>query len=136
MSNIANDTFYGYQHYSSPPLQKYAKNISSVFICSLINCMNDPCIVLKGLKTSITYYIMKLLLFDQCMGTFHICYFFQSYIPSIYPLLKHVHHTLDDILIRVGLKLHIQKLGVPVATNCAPLVADLFNIRETYGISF
>ena len=33
---------------------------------------------------------------------------------------------LDNILIRVGTKLYRQVVGVPMGTNCAPLVADLF----------
>ena len=33
---------------------------------------------------------------------------------------------LDDIYIRFGTKLYIQIVGIPMGTNCAPLVADLF----------
>ena len=33
---------------------------------------------------------------------------------------------LDNICIRFGTKLYIQIVGIPMGTNCAPLVADLF----------
>ena len=33
---------------------------------------------------------------------------------------------LDNIYIRYGTKLYIQIIGIPVSTNCAPHVADLF----------
>ena len=32
----------------------------------------------------------------------------------------------DHIFIRFGSKLYIQIVGIPMGTNCAPLVADLF----------
>ena len=33
---------------------------------------------------------------------------------------------LDNIFIRFGTKLYRQEVGIPMGTNCAPLVADLF----------
>ena len=33
---------------------------------------------------------------------------------------------LDNIFIRLGTKLYRQVTGIPMGTNCAPLVADLF----------
>ena len=33
---------------------------------------------------------------------------------------------LDNIYIRFGTKLYIQIVGIPMGTNCAPLVIDLF----------
>ena len=33
---------------------------------------------------------------------------------------------LDNILVRFGTKLYRQVVGIPMGTNCAPLVADLF----------
>ena len=33
---------------------------------------------------------------------------------------------LDNIFIRFGTKLYRQVIGIPMGTNCAPLVADLF----------
>ena len=35
-------------------------------------------------------------------------------------------YPLDTIYIRFGPKLHRQNVGIPMGTNCAPLVADLF----------
>ena len=35
-------------------------------------------------------------------------------------------YLLDDIYIRFGTKLYRQIVGIPMGTNCAPLVADLF----------
>ena len=39
-------------------------------------------------------------------------------------------YLLDNILIRFGTKLYRQTIGIPMGTNCAPLVADLF-LRDT-----
>ena len=33
---------------------------------------------------------------------------------------------LDNIYIRFGSKLYRQVVGIPMGTNCAPLVADIF----------
>ena len=41
---------------------------------------------------------------------------------------------LDNIYIRFGTKLYKQILGIPMGTNCAPLVADLFSF--CYEIDF
>ena len=35
-------------------------------------------------------------------------------------------YLLDYIYIRFGSKLYRQNVGIPMGTNCAPLVADLF----------
>ena len=35
-------------------------------------------------------------------------------------------YLLDNIYIRFGSKLYRQNVGIPMGTNCAPLVADLF----------
>ena len=37
-----------------------------------------------------------------------------------------LHYLLDNIFIRFGSKLYGQIVGIPMGTNCAPLVADLF----------
>ena len=37
-----------------------------------------------------------------------------------------LHDLLDNIFIRFGSKLYRQFVGIPMGTNCAPLVADLF----------
>ena len=36
-------------------------------------------------------------------------------------------YLLDNIFIRFGSKLYRQIVGIPMGTNCAPLVADLFS---------
>ena len=36
------------------------------------------------------------------------------------------HYLLDNIFIRFGSKLYRQIVDIPMGTNCAPLVADLF----------
>ena len=38
----------------------------------------------------------------------------------------YVTFLLDNIYIRFGTKLYRQIVGIPMGTNCAPLVADLF----------
>ena len=35
-------------------------------------------------------------------------------------------YLFDNIFIRFGTKLYRQTIGIPMGTNCAPLVADLF----------
>ena len=40
-------------------------------------------------------------------------------------------YLLDDIFIRFGTKLYRQTIGIPMGTNCAPLVADLFFCYES-----
>ena len=35
-------------------------------------------------------------------------------------------YLLDNIFIRFGTKLYRQTIGIPMGTNCAPLVADVF----------
>ena len=37
-----------------------------------------------------------------------------------------LYYLLDNIFIRFGSKLYGQIVGIPMGTNCAPLVADLF----------
>ena len=37
-----------------------------------------------------------------------------------------LHYLLDNIFIRFGSKLYRQIVGIPMGTNCAPLIADLF----------
>ena len=41
-----------------------------------------------------------------------------------------LHYLLDNIFIRFGSKLNGQIVGIPMGTNCAPLVADLFLFYE------
>ena len=37
-----------------------------------------------------------------------------------------LHYLLNNIFIRFGSKLYRQFVGVPMGTNCAPFVADVF----------
>ena len=37
-----------------------------------------------------------------------------------------LHYLLDNIFIRFGSKLYRQIVGIPLGSNCAPLVANLF----------
>ena len=37
-----------------------------------------------------------------------------------------LHYLLDQIFIRFGSELYRQIVGIPMGTNCAPVVADLF----------
>ena len=37
-----------------------------------------------------------------------------------------LHYLVDNIFIRFGSELYKQIVGIPMGTNCAPLVADLF----------
>ena len=58
--------------------------------------------------------------------------FFTSEQPKRYKLWScqkmcdALHYLLDNIFIRFGSKLYRQNVGIPMGTNCAPLVADLF----------
>ena len=46
-------------------------------------------------------------------------------------------YLLDNIYIRFGTKLYRQIVGIPMGTNCAPLVADLFILlRERCMFSY
>ena len=59
-------------------------------------------------------------------------FFFTSEQPKRYKMWScqkmcdALHYPLDNIFIRFGSKLYTQILGIPMVTNCAPLVADLF----------
>ena len=58
--------------------------------------------------------------------------FFTSEQPKRYKLWScqkmcdALHYLLDNIFISFGSKLYRQIVGIPMGTNCAPLVADLF----------
>ena len=38
--------------------------------------------------------------------------------------VTHYHYLSDNLFIRIGIKLLSQILGIPMGTNCAPVVAD------------
>ena len=48
------------------------------------------------------------------------------YIRSCLNVCDALSFLLDNIYIRFGTKLYRQIVGIPIGTNCAPLVADLF----------
>ena len=60
---------------------------------------------------------------------------FTSEIPKRYKLwscqkmCNALHYLLDNIFIRFGSNLYRQIVGIPMGTDCAPLVADLFLFR-------
>ena len=60
--------------------------------------------------------------------------FFTSEQPKRYKLWScqimcdALHYLLDNIFIRFGSKLYKQIVGLPMGTNCAPFVADLFMV--------
>ncbi len=41
-------------------------------------------------------------------------------------MIKAVNFLLDNIFVRFGTTVYRQKVGIPMGTNCAPLIADLF----------
>ena len=47
-------------------------------------------------------------------------------ISDLYYVCDALTFLLDNIIIRFGTKLYRQVVGIPMGTNCAPLVADLF----------
>ena len=60
--------------------------------------------------------------------------FFTSEQPKRYKLWScqimrdALHYLLDNIFIQFGSKLYRQIVGLPMGTNCAPFVADLFMV--------
>ena len=95
------------------------------------------------LYTTLSYNLIKEKLTDLIEqtfnreGSFYLAYnvkmpFFTSEQPKRYKLWScqkmcdALHYLLDNIFIRFGLKLYRQIVGIPMGTNCAPLVADLF----------
>ena len=49
--------------------------------------------------------------------------FLRVFLPT---LVRKCAKLLDNVYIRFGSKLYRQIVGIPIGTNCAPLVADLF----------
>ena len=43
-------------------------------------------------------------------------------------MMDSLNFLLDNIYIRFGEKIYRQVVGIPMGTNCAPLIADLFFI--------
>ena len=44
--------------------------------------------------------------------------------------------SLDNIFIRFGTKFYRQQVGIPMVTNCAPLVADLLLFGGSVVVDF
>ena len=62
---------------------------------------------------------------DQC--AFFTSDVFKNYnLWSCQNVCEALVYLLDDIFIRFGSKLYRQIIGIPMGTNCVPLVADLF----------
>ena len=60
-------------------------------------------------------------------GYFHNCTIFSRItVWSCQNVCDALSFLLDNIYIRFGTKLYRQIVGIPMGTNCAPLVADLF----------
>ena len=59
------------------------------------------------------YSLLQTILEDITFGPVRMCFYTLSFL-------------LDKIYIRFGTKLYRQIVGIPMGTNCAPLVADLF----------
>ena len=53
-------------------------------------------------------------------------YYKEYHIGSCQNVCNALSFLLDNIYIRFGTKLYRQIVGIPMGTNCAPLVADLF----------
>ena len=46
-----------------------------------------------------------------------------------------LHYLLDNIFINFGSKLYGQIVGIPMSTNCAAFVADLFFYERDFMLS-
>ena len=102
------------------------------------------------LYTTLTHNLIKEKLLDLIERTFYKVYlacndkkaFYTSTGPyrgyhlwscqNVYDALS---FFLDNIYIRFGNKLYRQIVGIPMGTNCAPLVADLFFFSAMKEIS-
>ena len=97
----------------------------------------------SSLYTTLPHSLIKDKLTELIEQTFNregslylACYdknaFFTSEQPKRYKLWScqkmcdALHYLLANTFIRFGLKLYRQIVGIPMGTNCAPLVADLF----------
>ena len=91
------------------------------------------------LYTTLPHHLIKAKLIDLINRTFirflacnEECAFFTSDVYNNHNLWScqkvcdALVYLLDNIFIRFGTKLYRQTIGIPMGTNCAPLVADLF----------
>ena len=49
-------------------------------------------------------------------------------------LVKHIKFLVDNIYIQVGNKIFRQTIGIPMGTDCAALLANLFLFYHEYNI--
>ena len=88
--------------------------------------------------SKIIFHIKRLVITLMYCDRLHACWSTQSWLTT-WPssLIAHwwdgpqalcdaLHYLLDNIFIRFGSKLYSQIVSIPMGTNCAPLVADLF----------
>ena len=107
----------------------------------LLNCLHM--IDFSTLYTTLPHHLIKDKLIDLINRTFirentqylacnEECAFFTSDVYNNHNLWScqkvcgALVYLLDNIFIRFGIKLYRQTIGIPMRTNCAPLVADLF----------
>ena len=106
----------------------------------LLNCLHT---ILFTLHTTLLHNLIKYKLIDLINRTFiqentqylacnEECAFFTSDVYNNYNLWScqkvcdALVYLMDNIFFRFGTKLYRQNIGIPMGTNCAPLVADLF----------
>ena len=58
--------------------------------------------------------------------------FSAKYIINGKVLIVYVEYLIDNICVNIGNKIYRQCVGIPIGTDCAPLVADLFLFYYEY----
>ena len=105
----------------------------------LLNCLH---IIFSTLYTTLPHHLIKDKLIDLINRTFirentqylaynEECAFFTSDVYNNHNLwcqkvCDAIVYLLDNIFIRFGTNTNRQTIGIPMGTNCAPLIADLF----------
>ena len=72
------------------------------------------------------WHVMTERLFSLPLTKVDIHYIYIYTLWSCQNVFDALSYLLDNIYIRFGTKLYRQIVGIPMGTNCAPLVADLF----------
>ena len=117
----------GWAGWSGPSLSAYAKK--HIFAWRAKYDLKD-----KLIKDKLIDLINRTLIREntQYLACNDECAFFTSDVynsHNLWPCQKvcdALVYLLDNIFIRFGTKLYRQIIGIPMGTNCAPLVADLF----------
>ena len=84
------------------------------------------------LYTTLPHNLIKEKLTELIEQTFNFIWPVMIKMPKRYKLWScqkmcdALHYLLDNIFIRFGSKVYRQIVGIPMGTNCAPLIADLF----------